>query len=174
MPAAKTHADGLTDTWGRKNRRLADKACKECGNTFRPLRESSSYCSVPCARKKNGGHNRKEQSWWVNPRGYIEGRVMIGGALQAVKQHRYIMAQHIGRTLLPSEDVHHINGVKTDNRIENLELLAHGEHATEHNKSRVYVRGYRLNLSEEERASRSERMRNMRRAAKTKATGEQS
>lgn len=171
MPKRKTPASGLVDSWGRSNRKLEDKTCPHCGTLFKPLRTTSKYCSRPCVWANNGRPITQTEQWWVSHKGYINGRVLVDGAWKAVKQHRHVMEKHLDRPLQKNEDVHHINGVKSDNRVENLELMTHGEHATEHNNSRVYVRGYRLNLSSEERAARSERMRNMRRAIVAKATG---
>ena len=96
-------------------------------------------CSVPdCANavKTHGfcdGHYQREATGremnsplrpktqngcWSNGYGYL----MVATPEGPRMQHRVIVAEHIGRPLFRHENVHHINGQRDDNRIENLEL----------------------------------------------------
>jgi hypothetical protein len=58
--------------------------------------------------------------------------ILYRGKDKPIKEHRYIMQEHLGRILENWEHVHHINEIKTDNRLENLQLMNPTEHARYH------------------------------------------
>jgi hypothetical protein len=71
----------------------------------------------------------------VNGSGYVE--VLLPDHPMAnskgyVKEHRLVLAEHLGRILDPSEHIHHRNENRQDNRLENLELIGIGQHTSLH------------------------------------------
>lgn len=96
--------------------------CQTCETIFeRPHGKMQLFCSRSCAqtnRVRNGEFVREEGFKYTSAAGYIT--VKHQGAW--VQQHRLVVEEKIGRKLLPSERVHHINGIRDDNRPENLEL----------------------------------------------------
>lgn len=101
---------------------IVDKPpCKVCNK----LAKYRGYCGPHYRRYlKYGdplvGNKLKGVGWskYTNRKGYVE--LSLGDI--KIHEHRYVMEQHLGRKLVQGENVHHINGVKDDNRIENLEL----------------------------------------------------
>jgi hypothetical protein len=78
-------------------------------------------------RKPNGtGYRLRHFS------GYVLWIFTTGGKKHIIREHRVIMERYLGRPLVDREQVHHKNGKRDDNRIENLELrvVPHGNGAT--------------------------------------------
>lgn len=65
-------------------------------------------------------HHDHGGDWHPDANGYIIRHRQINNGTEL--QHRFVMEQMLGRPLLSVENVHHINGVRDDNRPENLEL----------------------------------------------------
>ena len=75
--------------------------------------------SKRCMSCYQDGLKSLEPAWMTAKSGYVVRRSKTGGK---ESQHRFVMEQHLGRKLFGHENVHHKNGVRDDNRIENLEL----------------------------------------------------
>lgn len=54
--------------------------------------------------------------------GYVYRRRVIDGYQEMQYQHRYVVEEFLGRPLLTTENVHHLNGDRTNNSLDNLQL----------------------------------------------------
>lgn len=85
--------------------------------------------SIPHYWKHRTG---KRANRWQGGRFVYDGYVNLIRNGKRFKEHRVIYEQYHKCCLLPKTDIHHINGNKLDNRIENLEVLSRKDHARFH------------------------------------------
>lgn len=82
----------------------------------RMLRGNGDLITAVNAKRSPGSGGK-----WIDRSGYVILTLPSEGG-RRISEHRYVMEKHLGRQLRSDESVHHINGVRSDNRIENLEL----------------------------------------------------
>lgn len=70
----------------------------------------------------------------------------FNGANNYQSYTRFLMEKHIGRKLESKEIVHHKNGLSTDDRIENLEIVTIGKHMREHKKNKKLTKTHIQNI----------------------------
>jgi hypothetical protein len=104
-----------------RNRIIYSGLCSKCDKLFWSyVTNYLQYCSRSCAHRMNGA---------VDLGGY---KIVYNGKGKQYKEHRLIMERYLGRGLLPTEHIHHINGNKLDNSVENLQIISVVEHAKLH------------------------------------------
>ena len=119
---------------GAKRKTGETRKCEQCGAEFYMQLNQIKHgegrcCSYACKHAASTGIERAVGTRYINNQGYI---VIKTGVRQWELEHRVIMAQTIGRPLIADEQVHHANGDKQDNRLENLVLMTNSEHQRLH------------------------------------------
>lgn len=114
---------GITGFHGKnKQRKSTRKLCKHKNCTA--FVKGRGYCSMHYQRWKKGtdldAPRQQKGLGTVSSSGYRH--VFIKG--NKILEHRHVMQKKLGRELFGNETVHHKNGIRADNRLENLELWA--------------------------------------------------
>jgi hypothetical protein len=102
-------------------RSIAVKTCKADGCSD-PVKLNRNGHGLGYCGPHYGSKGRRYQvpgTKHLHPDGYVMIKTEDG---RVIGEHRYVMEQHLGRRLVQGETVHHKNGVRDDNRVENLEL----------------------------------------------------
>ena len=123
----------------------------KCGIKRRSIGEAKK---TPLARKKHhkAMSMEKHPNWKggrVNENGYIKIKKLNHPHRNKsgyIREHRLIMERYLKRFLQPHEIIHHKNGIKDDNRIENLELSIKGRHSLKYKDA--YDEGYKDGFKE--------------------------
>ena len=123
--------------YASKVRPPVTEVCQHCDREFERTRRSvpQKFCSTTCANLAKAGRANEYLAAEVGTTrytetGYVQRKVGdVPGASRSgwMPEHRFVTQLQLGRPLREFENVHHLNGVRDDNRPENLELWVSGQ-----------------------------------------------
>lgn len=119
MDAPKRHSNkGEACTADSCRKRAANKGLCTSHHYRRTMGMDINYPPIRRQARGEWGH------WFINGSGYVLRQRKLKGQNKVERQlqHRVVMEERLGRPLLKHENVHHRNGIRHDNRLENLEL----------------------------------------------------
>jgi len=131
---------------------IYQKKCKYCGKSYKG--QGKNFCSWSCRskayrhsektkRKISEAHKKikhpkllkwgkehppkgKNNPMWKGGKSIRNGYIWLN--MNKMLEHRFIMEKYLGRKLKSYEEIHHLNGIKTDNHLENLIIVINGFH----------------------------------------------
>src|SRR3990167_1989607 len=108
--------------------------CEKCGKEFADwISSKRQFCSRRCwYGKRRSLLGYQAPAWKDAKTDHNSGYLLVSRNGQLYLEHRWIMEQHIGRKLLPNEHIHHIDGNKKNNKLDNLALLTQEDHTRLH------------------------------------------
>jgi len=121
------------------------KVCEWCHKSFLIVQHRSTnrrFCNRKCMARWVAATRKSTKGYCITAKGYkllYKPGHPTASKAGYIAEHRIVMEEHLGRLLTKNEIVHHLDGNKQNNVIENLQLMEKRHHDAQTLKGRKYM-----------------------------------